>query len=284
MSGPQWNEDDTGPTPAWPSAPPGGELAGSGGGSEQPQPEPDTRAESAPRPRGRRRLAAAAGSVAAVVVMAVVVALVVTSNSGQTPAAQAFAAAVRQSDSLTTVSAVISEKISGTNPGSISATVQAQRKPLRMSMKISVDQGGTPVGVSGIVTSRAIYLKLGAALPVPASDRGKWLKIPYSQLGAGMLAPLEQDFENENPVSEVQILRAAKDIRDVGTQTIDGVLATKYTGSFSPSAALKLLPASQRSLLAPAMNLISGNIRVAIWVAAVTSCSSPTPSARRAKS
>ncbi len=265
MSGTQWNEDDSGQTPAWPSAPPGGQAADPADGLAQPQPGPeDAPAESASRPRGRRRVVAAAGSVAAVVVIAVV-ALVVTSSTSQTPA-QAFAAAVHQSSSLRSLSADISEQINGATSETISGNVQAERNPVRLSMKLSVNAAGSTIPISGIVTSNAMYLKLGVALPLPSSAQGKWIGIPFARLGpSSEFASLVHSFESDNPVSSVQVLLAAKDVRDAGTQTIDGMQTTKYTGSFAPSAALKLLPASERAATGQALKLVKGNVSVSVW-------------------
>jgi hypothetical protein len=257
-------EDDSGQAPAWPSATPGGELPGPGGTLDQPQPGPDTPAESGSPPRGRRRLVAAAGSVAAVVVIAVV-ALVVTSGTGRTPA-QAFAAAVHQSSSLRSLSAVMSEQVSGVTSETISGTLQAERNPVRLSMKLAVNAAGSTIPISGIVTSDAMYLKLGVALPLPPSAQGKWIEIPFARLGpASEFASLVHNFESDNPVSAVQVLLAVKDVRDAGTQTIDGLQTTKYTGSFTPSAALKLLPASERAATGQALKLVNGNVAVSVW-------------------
>jgi hypothetical protein len=265
MSGTQWYEDDSGQTPAWPPATPGGgELPDSGGSLDQPEPGQDAPAEPAPRPRGRRRLVAAAGSVAAVVVIAVV-ALVVTSSTGQT-AAQAFAAAVHQSASLRSLSAVMSEQVSGATSETISGTLQAERSPVRLSMKLSVNAAGSAIPISGIVTSNAMYLKLGVALPLPATVQGKWIEIPFARLGpSSEFASLVHSFEDDNPVSALQVLLAVKDVRDAGTQTVDGMQTTKYTGSFTPSAALKLLPASERTATGQALKLVKGNVAVSVW-------------------
>jgi hypothetical protein len=77
---------------------------------------------------------------------------------------------------------------------------------------------------------------------------------------------LLHDFEGENPMSQVQMLLATKDVSADGTQDVDGVRAARYTGSFAPSTALKFLPASDRSVLEAALKLVHGNVAVSLWI------------------
>jgi hypothetical protein len=218
------------------------------------------------RPRRRRRLIAAVCSAAAVLAIAAVILVVTGSSPGQTPA-QAFTAAVRQSANDNTLSADISEQISGSTAASISGTIQAQRKPLIMSMKLAEHVSGGTIPISGILTNSAMYLKLGERLPLPANAIGKWIEFQFARLGPfSSFATLLHDFESENPMSQVRMLLATKDISADGTQNVDGVQATRYTGSFAPSTALKFLPASDRSLLNAALKVVNGNVAVSLWI------------------
>lgn len=258
MAGTGWENDDGGqPWPGQPDA-----------SLEQPAeflPEAGAR-HAAGQPRRKRGLIAASFAAAAVVVIAAVVFVVTSSSSGQTPA-QALAAAVHHSVADNTFSAAISEQIGGSTSGSVNGTVQARRKPLLISMKMSENILGTTVPISGIITTRAIYVKLGANAGLPQAVAGKWIELPLSRTGPlSAYASELSGLEDENPVSQVQALAAAKDVRAHGTQLVGGVQATKYTGSFSPSAALKLVPGSDRSALAPALKLITGDVAVSIWV------------------
>lgn len=259
MTGTGWDEDDGGQQ--WPQPP-----AAPAWQPTEPPPEPDAQQTGGGgRPRGKRRLIAAIASVAAIAVIAVVI-VVVSSGSGQTPA-QAVAAAVRKSANVNTLSADIKEQISGQSSALISGTVLAQRKPLLMSMKLSEHVSSGDIPVSAILTGSAMYLKIGVPLGLPASAAGKWIELPFARLGpASVFATLLHTFADENPMSQVQALIAMKGVRAVGTQVVNGVQATRYSGSFAPSTALKFLPASQRSLLAPALKLINGNVAVNIWI------------------
>jgi hypothetical protein len=241
---------------------PGDQLSG----AQQPEtvafgPESGTQSQQ----HGRRRLVAAVSSVAAVVVIAAVV-IVVSIGSGQTPA-QAVASAVRQSVGYNTLSASIHETVSGLSSAAINGKVNVQRKPLLMSMTMSEDFSGENIPISAVLTDKAMYLKLGVSVGLPASDSGKWIELQFARLGSlSTFSSLLRTLENENPMSQAQALIAAKDVHDVGSQAVGGTQATKYTGTFVPSAAIKLLPASERSVLAPALKELSGKVAFSIWI------------------
>lgn len=261
MSGTNWDDEQAAnlePTP--------GDQ--SGGGAQQPETVafgPDGGVGNQPRRHSRRRLIASASSVAAVVVIAVVVVLV-TVGSGQTPA-QAVASAVRQSGGYHSVSAHISEQVSGASSASITGKVTVQRTPLRMSMNISEDLSGENIPIAAILTGNAMYLKLGVSAGLPANAAGKWIELRFAQLGSlASLGSLLHNLQSENPVSQVQALAGAKHVHAAGNQVVSGVQTTKYTGSFSPSAAIKLLPKSVRSALSPVLKQVTGNIKFSIWI------------------
>ena len=62
------------------------------------------------------------------------------------------------------------------------------------------------------------------------------------------------------------MLLASKNVRAVGTQVINGVSTTHYTGTFKASAALAKLSPSLRKELAPGLKLITGDIRFNAWI------------------
>jgi hypothetical protein len=66
-----------------------------------------------------------------------------------------------------------------------------------------------------------------------------WVKISFAQLqrSTGInVGQLTQQARSNNPLVQTQMLAAAKDVRAVGTQTIDGVRTTHYAGSYPVSA------------------------------------------------
>ena len=72
-------------------------------------------------------------------------------------------------------------------------------------------------------------------------------------------AQLFQSLQSNNFTNQVQLFAGAKNTRVVGTQTVDGVTTTEYTGSLTAAAALKELPASFRQALAPELQALGNS-------------------------
>lgn len=152
-------------------------------------------------------------------------------------------------------------------PGdTISGTVVEQLKPtLLLSMTLNVTSGGAAETLGGIITSKAMYVHSSA---VPQSASRQWIEIPFSVLnGSGSsLAQLFKSLSKINPTRQAEVFAAARNVRKVGTQVIDGVQATHYSGTVLPSAALAVLPPSLRKALAPALKEDTGDIRFNMWI------------------
>jgi hypothetical protein len=232
-----------------------------------------------PASRHRRgRLLVAACAAAAVIIGVAVAAVVVPKSSApransrhsgsQLTATQVVVQATRQSTRLRSVSATLTEHISGAASATITGTMSEQRNPLLLSMSINENVGGASIPISAIITSDAFYMKFKAnSLGMPKALAHKWIKIPFSVLGSGSIfGTLMKSVQNDNPIVQTQLLAAAEHLRAVGTQAVGGVSTTKYTGSFTPSTAVKDLTPSLRTALAPALKLITGNVAVSIWI------------------
>lgn len=222
------------------------------------------------RPRRRGRALTAVGAAAVVIAIAAVAAVALSGSPAKKPLTphQILAAAVHNEARLTSVSATVSERVSGPVSVELNASVQAQIRPLRLSVRLSESVAAQHIPITMIANSSAMYLKLGAALPgIPSAARGKWLKLPFAELGpSSPFASLQQSLQNANPASQTRQLLALTHLHAEGPATVDGVSTTKYEGSFAPSAALKELPASQRAQLAPVMNQIKGDVAVSVWI------------------
>jgi hypothetical protein len=62
------------------------------------------------------------------------------------------------------------------------------------------------------------------------------------------------------------MLAGARDVQVTGSQLVNGVQTTVYTGTLSAAAALKNLPASERTLLSPELRQIGGSIDFTAWI------------------
>ena len=146
-------------------------------------------------------------------------------------------------------------------------TIQVQRVPsLVFDENLSISADGHTLPVTEIMSTRAIYLKEAAL----SHETGKpWLEIPFSGLNGSLgstLARMFQSAQNGNPLEQAQMLAASKNVRAVGTQVIDGVQTTHYTGSFTPSAAVSALSSSVRQTVRPMLSMLSGDIRFNAWI------------------
>jgi hypothetical protein len=275
-----WGPDDRGSQGA--AYPPAGAAAGS--------PEPGAAGARAaipgvttPRPaidyvsgrerRRRRRVATAGAAVLAIAIVAAVLAAVVHNSgapkpaSAQLTAAQAVAQAARQQDSVKSETTTITEQISGDVSGTITGTVQLQRAPLLLGMNLAESIAGHTVRIRAIITDSLMYLKLGSLPGVPRYLAAKWIRIPLTGLGqSSVFGTLQQQLQNDNPTSQLALLKGAGHLRAAGSQIVSGVSTTRYNGSITPSAAVKLLPAAQRAVLAPYLQQLRGNEAVSVWI------------------
>jgi hypothetical protein len=222
------------------------------------------------RRRTRRRAAGAAAILAIGIVVAVVA--VVAHNgskngSAQLTAAQIVQQATRQQNGLHSESAAFSEHLSGQVTETITGTVDLQRNPLLMAMDMNLTGDSQAMTMRAILTDNAMYLKLGNVAGMPRYLAAKWLRIPLTGLGpSSLFASLQQEVQNDNPASQLAGLAAAEHLHADGTQIVNGVTATRYNGSFAPSAALKALPAAQRSALGEYLKLIKGDVSFSVWI------------------
>ena len=146
-------------------------------------------------------------------------------------------------------------------------TIQVQRVPsLVFDENLSISADGHTLPVTEIMSTNAIYLKEAGL----SHETGKpWLEVPFSGLDGNLgsaLAQMFQSAQNGNPLEQVQMLAASKNVRAVGTQVIDGVQTTDYTGSFTSSAAVSALSSSVRQSVRPMLSVLSGDIRFNAWI------------------
>lgn len=196
-------------------------------------------------------------------------------SSTKMTAAQELAATLKNTQELKTFTASMSMRVSGI-PGasgagglSVSGTIKGQRQPslLEEFDASSFHMIGQDIGpMTEIVTPKAFYMKtpmLSAGLHKP------WLELPFSELkGKGAaLSQLLNQAQSGDPLSDARLMAGAKNVRTVGTGTVEGVPVTELTGSESATAALAKLPASARATLGQEMEKLGvGQIQYQAWV------------------
>lgn len=186
-------------------------------------------------------------------------------------ATQTIQLAAQHAQKVTSFAATVNMHATGTVNLSLAGTVRerTQPGPLVVADFGNVATQGQPVtgGIQEIIDSNAIYIKLAQL----AQETGKpWIKIPGAQIsketGAGFGQLLQQN-DSTNPLITTQMLASSKDVRKVGTATVDGVQTTEYTGTYPLSAGLAKLPAGLRAKVQPqiqSMGLTDENFT--IWL------------------
>jgi hypothetical protein len=217
-------------------------------------------------PSRRRGPVVAVVGVAAVAALGAAGAIAVASAgkpSAQT-AAQVVTAASMQTRKASSMAATFTETIGGL--GTVSASVQERLRPLLMSMTMSENVAGRSVPISAIFDSSAMYMRFGQVLGFPGYSPDKWIKIPFTGTGAAGLSSMLGSLQSENPASQAVMLAGAQDVRQTGSQVLDGIQTTSYSGSISEASALKALPAAYRSTLGPELKSLTGTIAFTVWI------------------
>ncbi|MDH6623765.1 hypothetical protein M2271_001557 [Streptomyces sp. LBL] len=116
--------------------------------------------------------------------------------------------------------------------GRVKAEASMRIKPtMAMSMKMTaLDQGEDGTAEIRLV-DKAMYVGAGAAAAKEMGGKS-WLKFDMSALGGkglGKSAPGSGQAD-QNPATESTFLTGAKDVKKVGTETVDGAETTRYSG------------------------------------------------------
>jgi hypothetical protein len=190
-------------------------------------------------------------------------------SSASTPLAprQALLAAATHAQRMTSATETLTVHDS-TSGSTTTGTIRIRLKPsLLVSENLNVTAAGTRTRIKAFITSKAIYLHEASL----AGQLGKpWVKMDLSALpgtSGASLGQLFQSLQSNNFTNQAQLFTGAKNTRVVGTQTVDGVTTTEYTGSLTAAAALKELPASFRQALAPELRALGDSpVQFHEWV------------------
>ncbi|MEU6916797.1 DUF1396 domain-containing protein [Streptomyces olindensis] len=148
-----------------------------------------------------------------------------------TPAA-AVAKAAKNTEDITS----LHYRMNGTAPesGKVEGEASMRLKPtIAMSMKVSASGQAATAGETEIrLVDKAMYIGGGAEM-AKEMDGKTWMKFDLSGSDAGKeLDQLGSTSQAEqNPAAESTFLTGAKDVKKVGSEKVDGVETTHYTGT-----------------------------------------------------
>lgn len=187
-----------------------------------------------------------------------------------TAASHALSLAASQARRVTSFTAAMDISASGTIRSHLTGTLAEQTRPAPLVHQVfQVTSNGSviPGGMETLLTGNAIYLKVRSL----AKLLGKpWVKLPFASLKSGKgvsLAPLIHQLQGTNPLAVAQMFPSARNIRRAGSQVINGVPASEYTGTLPVGAALRRLAPAARKLIGPAMSATGvTTARFQVWV------------------
>lgn len=178
---------------------------------------------------------------------------------------KAITLAAAQTQQVNSVSGTMSAQIGSAT--AVNGTMQVQVRPsLLIGDNLSASSSGQSTNISEILTSTALYMDI----PGLSGATGQpWTEVPFSELSGSLGTALNQavqEAESGDPLTQTQLLAVSKNVHEVGTQVINGVSTTEYSGSVSPSAALNALSPSLSKELAPELKMLSGDINFDVWL------------------
>ncbi|MGI5170410.1 LppX_LprAFG lipoprotein [Spirillospora sp. CA-253888] len=140
---------------------------------------------------------------------------------------------------------------------------------MRLNVKSMSMNGRTKGGMEMRAVGEYMYMK---APGLAAQNRGKpWAKISLNEVsrsatGMSFKQVLEQS-QQQNPAEQTKVFTTSKDARQVGTENIDGVKTTHYTGTYMAQEALAKMTPQKRAAMEKTLAKV-GNFPITfdLWV------------------
>ncbi len=177
-------------------------------------------------------------------------------GGAQLTAAQVLEKASQKTGQVDTYKADFTMNV-GTQQGAMNMHALGQfrlRPSLAFTMnvdKMSMGGQSMPIGAIQVVyLDKVIYMK--SAQLSQATGGKPWIKMDLgkeAQQSGFNLDALMNQSQQINPAEQTKMLTASKDARQVGTETINGVKTTHYTGSITVAEAMAKLDAKTRAQL-----------------------------------
>ncbi|GII58160.1 putative lipoprotein [Planotetraspora thailandica] len=139
--------------------------------------------------------------------------------------------------------------------GNIQGSMRAQTSP-KLAMDMTLDKissGGQdiPGGMRMILNGDVAYLKMDMLKQLMGGDKA-WIKLDLKKLGAQSGLNMDELLGQANQMdmrTNIAMLTASKDVKQVGSEKVGGVDTTHFAGSYPLDAALKQLPAKTQEQL-----------------------------------
>ncbi|MFD9464943.1 DUF1396 domain-containing protein [Streptomyces sp. NPDC060027] len=154
-----------------------------------------------------------------------------TESPALTPAA-AVAKAAKKAETITSLRYRMAGKVP--EQGRVGAEAVMTMKPLAMSMKMTSEDQAADGPVETRIVGNAMYIGTGAQA-AKDMDGKSWIKFDMPAPGVDRELNSNQPpgggRADKNPATESTFLTGSKNVKKVGTETVDGVKTTHYKGT-----------------------------------------------------
>lgn len=171
-------------------------------------------------------------------------------QSNAMPAAQAIALASQKTAAVDSFKVAITAAGTGEASAKLHGTIQVRLKPDLAATgtlnSASVHGASLPGGERAIVLGDTFYAKIPQQLSQFTGGK-PWVKFSVSQAGKQAGVNLDGVIKRADPAQQTKIFTGSKDVKQVGTESIDGVKTTHYQGTVTPQEAGQLDPKAQEA-------------------------------------
>jgi LppX_LprAFG lipoprotein len=198
-----------------------------------------------------RRYAVGAATVAAVIVS---LAGCGTAGGGKqvaaVPAAQAIALSSQKTATVDSYKVAITAGGTGQAAAKMHGTIQVRLRPDLAATgtldSASVHGQSVPGGERAILLGDNFYAKVPQQFSQLTGGK-PWVRFSVSQASKQTGVNLDGVIRRANPADQTKIFTGSKDVRRVGSETIDGVKTTHYAGTVTPEQAGQVDPKAQQA-------------------------------------
>ncbi|GGO67946.1 LppX_LprAFG lipoprotein [Nonomuraea cavernae] len=186
-------------------------------------------------------------------------------------ASEVLAQAAQKTAEVTsyTVDAVVETAHPQESKGKVQGRMLYQSKPqLAADLTLdTLDMGGKglPGGVRAVLQGDVVYVKVEALKELVGATK-PWIKVSLSEMGgSGEVKQYLDQIQQFDLASVTKMVTASKDVKSVGTESVDGADTTHYSGTFPVDVAVQQLPADQREQASRNLAELK-DVKFDIWV------------------
>lgn len=168
-----------------------------------------------------------------------------------------------------TVDGVVEVTHPNEGSGKVQGRMLYQSKP-QLAVDLTLDAVGfgeqsLPGGARAVLQGDVLYVKVDALNKMVGATK-PWIKVPLSEAGApGEVQKYLAQVQQFDLAAVTKMVTASQDVKQVGTESVNGVDTTHYSGTFPVDVAVQQLPADQQEQAKSNLAELK-DIKFDIWV------------------